>query len=129
MCSSDLFDRFYGAQLGGHAVDMLLEGHINGVSILMRNRERGFYVDGCDANDFRDRWGLIHPRQMHPSFYDSENLSLSPLGVDYLLPIFTNAIGQDDMEDVLRTLFAAGNLTQPFHSVNVDVNKRICFLD
>ena len=89
----------------------------------------GFYVDGCDANDFRDRWGLIHPRQMHPTFYDSENLSLSPLGVDYLLPIFTNAIGQDDMEDVLRTLFAAGNLTQPFHSVNVDVNKRICFLD
>src|SRR5207302_7694750 len=29
-----LFDRFYGAQLGGHAVDLLLEGRVNAVSIL-----------------------------------------------------------------------------------------------
>ena len=29
-----LFDRFYAAQLGGHAVDMLLEGQMNAVSIL-----------------------------------------------------------------------------------------------
>src|SRR5581483_11076887 len=50
------FDRFYGAQLGGHAVDLLLEGHANGVAILQWNRERGFHVDGIDANDFRDRW-------------------------------------------------------------------------
>ncbi len=69
-----LFDRFYGAQLGGHAVDLLLEGHVNGVSILQWNRERGFHVAGVDANDFRDRWGLIHARQLHPSFYDAENL-------------------------------------------------------
>jgi 6-phosphofructokinase 1 len=95
----------------------------------MWNRERGFTVAGCEAHDFRDRWGLIHPRQMHGSFYDSENLRVSQTGINYLLPIFTNAIGQDDMEDVLRTLFAAGNLTQPFHSVNVDINKRICYLD
>jgi 6-phosphofructokinase 1 len=54
---------------------------------------------------------------------------LSQTGINYLLPIFTNAIGADDMEDMQRTLFAAGNLTQPFHSVNVDVNKRICYLD
>jgi 6-phosphofructokinase 1 len=124
-----LFDRFYGAQLGGQAVEMLLQGEINGVSILMWNRDRGFHVDGCAANDFRDRWGLIHARQMHPSFYDNETLGLSQRGIDYLLPIFTNAIGADDMEDMHRTLFAAGNLTQPFHSVNVDVNKRICYLD
>ena len=56
-----LFDRFYGAQLGGHAVDLLLEGHVNGVSILQWNRERGFYIDGVNGNDFRDRWGH-HPR-------------------------------------------------------------------
>ncbi|MGE0606667.1 MAG: 6-phosphofructokinase [Pirellulales bacterium] len=124
-----LFDRFYGAQLGGQAVEMLLEGRINGVSVLMWNRERGFHVDGCEAHDFRDRWGLIHPRQMHNCFYDAENLALSQTGISYLLPIFTNAIGQDDMEDMHRTLFAAGNLTQAFHSVNVDVNKRICFLE
>src|SRR5436305_337552 len=53
-----LFDRFYGAQLGGHAVDLLLEGHVNGVSILMWDRERGFHLAGVDANDFPARWGL-----------------------------------------------------------------------
>ena len=33
------------------------------------------------------------------------------------------------MEAVRQTLFHPGNLTQPYHSVNVDINKRICFLD
>ena len=123
------FDRFYGAMLGGHAVDLLLEGHVNSVSILQWTRERGFHVSGVDANDFRDRWGLIHARQVHPSFYDPEGLRLSQIGVDYLLPIFSNAIGHEDMESVRQTLFQPGNLTQPYHSVNVDVNKRICYLD
>ena len=27
-----------------------------------------------------------------------------------------------------QTLFAAGNLTQPYHSINTDINKRIRFL-
>jgi 6-phosphofructokinase 1 len=124
-----LFDRFYGAQLGGHAVDLLLEDRVNGVSVLMWNRERGFHVAGVDANDFRDRWGHIHARRLHPSFYDADNLRLSPTGVNYLLPIFANAIGQDDMEYVRQSLFQTGNLTQPYHSVNVDVNKRITYLD
>ena len=39
-----LFDRFYAAQLGGHAVDMLLEGMMNAVSILQYTRERGFHL-------------------------------------------------------------------------------------
>ena len=124
-----LFDRFYGAQLGGHTVDLLAEGRVNGVSVLMWNHERGFHVSGIDANDFRDRWGHIHARQLHPSFYDAENLRLSPTGVSYLLPIFANAIGQDDMESVRQSLFQPGNLAQPYHSVNVDVNKRIAYLD
>ena len=34
-----------------------------------------------------------------------------------------------DMESVRQSLFSPGNLTQPYHSVNVDVNKRIRFLD
>ncbi|MGE3807852.1 MAG: 6-phosphofructokinase, partial [Gemmataceae bacterium] len=89
-----LFDRFHGCQLGGHAVDLLLEGRVNAVSILNWNRERGFHVAGCNANDFRDRWGHIHARQMHPSFYDPESLKVSPTGVSYLSPIFANAIGQ-----------------------------------
>jgi 6-phosphofructokinase 1 len=124
-----LFDRFYGAQLGGQAVDLLLEGQVNGVSILLWNQEHGFHLAGVDANDFRDRWGVIHARQLHPSFYDPERLQLSRTGIEYLLPIFGNAIGQDDLEDVRQSLFNPGNLTQPYHSVNVDVNKRICFLD
>jgi len=95
----------------------------------MWNREKGFHVDGVNANDFRDRWGLIHARRLHPSLYDAENLRVSRMGVDYLTPIFANAIGQDDMESVRQTLFTIGNLTQPFHSVNTDVNKRICYLD
>ncbi|MBY0526297.1 MAG: 6-phosphofructokinase [Gemmataceae bacterium] len=124
-----LFDRFYGAQLGGQAVDLLLEGHTNAVSILQWDRASGFHVEVVQANDFRDRWGIIHARQMHPSFYDAEELRLSRAGVEYLLPIFANAIGQEDLEVVRQTLFHPGNLTQPYHSVNVDVNKRICFLD
>ncbi len=123
------FDRFYGALLGGHAVDLLLEGHVNSVSILQWTRERGFHVAGVDANDFRDRWGHIHARQIHQSFYDPDSLRLSEVGVNYLLPIFANALGQEDMEAVRQTLFQPGNLTQPYHSVNVDVNKRICYLD
>src|SRR6202022_1881012 len=67
-----LFDRFYAAQLGGQAVDLLLEGRYNTVSILQWDQERGFHLGGVEANDFRDRWGLIHPRQMHPSFYDPD---------------------------------------------------------
>lgn len=123
------FDRFYGNLLGGHAVDLLLEGHANGVAILQWNRQRGFYIDGVNGNDFRDRYGLIHPRQVHPSFYDRDRLRPSRTGIDYLLPIFNNAIGQDDMEAVRLNLFHPGNLTQTYHSVNVDVNKRICYLD
>jgi 6-phosphofructokinase 1 len=123
------FDRFYGNLLGGHALDLLLEGNANGVAILQWNRERGFYIDGINGNDFRDRYGMIHARQVHPSFYDRERLRPSRTGIDYLLPIFNNAIGVDDMEAVRQHLFHPGNLSQPYHSVNVDVNKRICFLD
>ncbi len=124
-----LFDRFYGAQLGGNAVDLLLEDRVNCVSILGWNRERGFHMDGINANEFRDRWGLIHARKLHPSFYDPENLRLSRTGIGYLQPIFENAISHDDTESVRQTLFSVGNLIHPYHSVNVDVNKRICYLD
>ena len=94
------FDRFYGNLLGGHSVDLMLDGHANGVAILQWNRERGFYIDGVHGNDFRDRYGLIHARRVHPSFYDRERLRPSRVGIDYLLPIFNNAIGLDDMEAV-----------------------------
>jgi 6-phosphofructokinase len=123
-----LFDRFYGQQLGGQAVDLLLEGRMNAVSILQYTPDRGFYVAGIDGNDFRDRWGHIHARKVHPAFVDAEQMRPSQLGIEYLLPIFTNAIGQDDMESMRETLFNPGNLTRKYHSVNTDVNKRIRYL-
>lgn len=123
------FDRFYGNLLGGHAIDLLLDGHANGVAVLQWNRARGFHIDGVNGNDFRDRYGMIHARQVHPSFYDRDWLRPSRVGIDYLLPIFNDAIGMDDLEAVRQRLFHPGNLTQPYHSVNVDINKRICFLD
>lgn len=123
-----LFDRFYAAQLGGKAVELLVEGRNNAVSILQYDGVKGFHVEGYDANRFRDRWGLIHARQMHLGLYDAALMKPSRLGIDYLLPIFSDAIGEDDMEQLRQTLFAPGNLKQPYHSINTDVNKRIRYL-
>jgi hypothetical protein len=53
----------------------------------------------------------------------------SRLGIEYLLPIFTDAIGPDDVEHMRQTLFDSGNLFRPYHSVNTDVNKRIRCLE
>ena len=53
----------------------------------------------------------------------------SRVGIEYLLPIFSNALGQDDMEATRQSLFNSGNLTRPFHSVNTDINKRIRYLE
>jgi len=123
-----LFDRFYAAQQGACAVELLIEGRNNAVSVLQYNQAKGFFVEGYDANRFRDRWGLIHARRMHPSMYDPHLMKPSRMGIDYLTPIFGDAIGEDDAEHMRQTLFASGNLTQPYHSINTDVNKRIRYL-
>ncbi len=123
-----LFDRFYASQLGGKSVDMLLEGQNNAVSILQWGQDQGFHVDSFDGNRLRDQWGMIHARHVHPSFYDAESMKPSKIGIDYLLPIFTTAIGHDDVEHIRRTLFTSGNLMLPYHSVNTDINKRIRYL-
>ena len=124
-----LFDRFYAALLGGQAVDMLLEGQNNAVATLQWTREHGFHVASFDGNGFRDRWGLIHARQMQLSLYDSELMRPSQMGVEYLLPIFTNAIGHADVEYLRQSLFDSGSLFRPYHSVNTDINKRIRYLE
>ena len=124
-----LFDRFYAAQLGGKAVEMLLDRQNNAVACLQWTRDKGFHVDGFDGNSFRDRWGIIHARNMHPSFYDPERMRPSRTGVEYLLPIFTNAVGHADVENFRQTIFDAGSLFRPYHSVNTDINKRIRFLE
>jgi len=123
-----LFDRFYAALLGAKAVDLLIEGNNNAVSTLQWNPKQGFHVDSFDANRFRDRWGHIHARQMHPELYDHALMRPSQVGIQYLSEIFTDAIGNDDMEHIRQTLFASGNLSMPYHSVNTDVNKRIRYL-
>jgi 6-phosphofructokinase 1 len=123
-----LFDRFYAGLLGSKAVDLLTEGRNNAVSVLQYSSAKGFQVEGYDANRFRDRWGLIHARTLHPSLYDPAAMKPSKMGIDYLLPIFTDAIGSDDAEHMRQTLFDPGNLAQPYHSVNTDVHKRIRYL-
>ena len=123
-----LFDRFYAALLGSKAVDLLVEGRNNAVAVLQYHSQKGFHVEGYDANRFRDRWGLIHPRYMYPALYDPTLMKPSRMGMDYLLPIFTDAIGSDDAEHMRQTLFDPGNLAQPYHSINTDVSKRIHYL-
>lgn len=122
------FDRFHAAQLGGKAVDMLVEGQNNCVAILNWSEERGFYLDSVEGNSFRDRWGHIHARNLHPSFYNEERMSISVDGAEYLLPIFTNAVGFDDVEHIRDTRFDAGNLFRRYHSVNTDIRKRVQFV-
>jgi 6-phosphofructokinase 1 len=124
-----LFDRFYAGMLGAKAVDLLVDGRNNSVAVLQYHSSRGFHVDGYDANRFRDRWGHIHARQMHPSFYDPLLMKPSSTGINYLVPIFTNAIGHDDAEHMRQTQFHSGNLTQPYQSINTDVHKRIRYLE
>ncbi len=123
------FDRFYAAQLGGKAVDMLLEGQNNSIATLQWNENQGFHLASFAANKFRDRWGLIHARQLHPSLYDEEQMHISPAGVEYLLPIFSTAIGADDTEHIRQSLFDSGNLFRRYHSVNTDMAKRVEYLD
>jgi 6-phosphofructokinase 1 len=123
-----LFDRFYAALLGAKAVDMLLEGRTNSVAVLQYQSQKGFHVESYDANRFRDRWGFIHARYMHPALYDPKLMKPSRMGSDYLLPIFTDAIGNDDAEHMRQT-FDPGNLAQPYHSINTDVHKRIRYLE
>ncbi len=124
-----LFDRFHAVQLGGQAVDLLLEGRYNSIAVLQRDSERGFHVDGLDANELRDRWGLIHARQMHPSLYDPVEMRPSLQGVQYLSPIMSDAVGTDDMEAIRQTLFNPDNLVRPYRSINTDVAKRIRYLE
>lgn len=123
-----LFDRYYAAGLGGQAVDMLADGESSAVSVLQWNSNRGFHLDSIAGSVFIDRWGHVQARKMHPDFYDSAAMKPSQTGIDYLLPIFTNALGADDVEYIRQTLFDSGNLQRPYHSVNTDIRKRTQFV-
>ena len=117
------FDRFYAAQLGGKAVELLLGGYHNCVALL-QNRGGEFQLDSMDANKLRDRWGVIHARPLPTAFYDPLRFQPSPQGKDYFRSMFKNALGAEDVE-CIRSIFDTGNLTHPYDSVNVHVHKRI----
>jgi 6-phosphofructokinase len=122
-----LFDRFTATQLGGHSVDLLVEGFTDCVTTL-QYRDGALVVDSVGANKLRDRWGEIHARPLPSTFYDPVRFRPSDKGVEYLRTIFQNALGADDVESI-RSLFNTGNLIHPYDSVNVDINKRIQRLD
>lgn len=122
------FDRFHAGLLGGKALELLADGQNNVLSTLQWSDENGLTVDSLPANKLRDRWGDIHPREVPRAMYDAHRFQPSKLGVEYLLPIFSNAIGPDDMEEIRAELFARGNLSTRYQSVNVDVQKRIRYL-
>jgi hypothetical protein len=48
--------------------------------------------------------------------------------MDYLKPIFTNAIGLDDVEAIRTQMFSAGSLSNRYQSVNTDIRKRIRYV-
>jgi ATP-dependent phosphofructokinase / diphosphate-dependent phosphofructokinase len=122
-----LFDSYYGAQLGGKAVDLLLAGDQNCVSTL-QYKDGALALDSVDANRLRDRWGSIHARPLSTTFYDPRRFLPSAKGVDYLKAIFANALGGEDVEHI-RQLFNPGNLVHPYDSVNTHINKRIRRID
>ena len=118
------FDRFYATQLGGKAVDLLVQGQNNSVATLRWSGSDGFCLDSLPANKLRDQWGVIHPRRVHELLYDPHWFQPSKLGAEYLLSIFSNAIGVDDIEHIRTELFSPGNLSTRYQSVNIDIQKR-----
>lgn len=119
------FDRFYASQIGGKALDLLCEKKNNAIATLQWTEEGGFQLDSLPANKLRDSWNRIHPRKVHPSFYDAERFQPSRLGKQYLLSVMTNAIGTDDMEALRAEMFSPGKLSTRFQSVNIDIQRRI----
>lgn len=123
-----LFDRFHASQLGGKAIDLLVSGESNEIATIQYCRDKGFTLSSIAANKLRDQWGEIHPREAHPSMYDAHRMQLSEFGMDYLKPIFTNAIGLDDVEAIRTQMFSAGSLSNRYQSVNTDIRKRIRYV-
>ncbi|MFO0425409.1 MAG: 6-phosphofructokinase [Planctomyces sp.] len=123
-----LFDRFYASQLGGKGIELLADGISNEIATIQYRTDQGMTLSSISANKLRDRWGEIHPREVHPSMYDPHRMQLSAFGIEYLRPIFSNAVGSDDMEFCRTQVFSTGSLTTRYQSVNTDLRKRIRYL-
>ncbi len=123
-----LFDRHCATQLGGRAVELLASRRSNEIATLQYSEKSGFTFSSIAAGKLRDRWGEIHPREVHPSFYDAERLQLSQLGIEYLKPIFTRSVGADDVEYIRREVFDAGCLANRYQSINTDIRRRVRYV-
>lgn len=119
------FDRFYAAQLGGKAIDLITENRNNHVATLQWSEPKGFYLDSLPANKLRDRWKRIHPRRVHHSLYDHQRFQPSELGKAYLRTMMTTAVGAEDVEQIRAETFNAGKLTTRYQSVNLEIHQRI----
>ena len=124
-----LFDRFHAAQLGGKAVELLSREQNNFLATLQYTESTGFTLSELSASKLRDRWGMIHAREVHPSLYSTRRFQPSELGREYLQPIFTHAIGHEDLEMLHARLFHPGNLVTRYQSFNIEIQKRIRTLD
>ncbi len=119
------FDRFHAAQLGGKAVDLLVEGHNNSLATLQYTRESGIRLGSLAANKLRDPFGRIHPRRVHPCFFDDKRFQPSPIAKEYLRSVLTNALGSEDVEQMRATMFNPGKLSTRYQSVCIDIQRRI----
>lgn len=119
------FDRFHAVQIGGKAVELLIDGQNNFLSTLQWSQGRGFHTDALAAHKLLDRQQRIHPRQVHPSLYDASRFQPTSLGIDYLNNIFTRAIGSDDMEHVRCALFPPDKIGTRYQSINIDIQRRL----
>jgi 6-phosphofructokinase 1 len=124
-----LFDRYHASQLGAKAVELLTNGATNQVATIQWSAAGGFSLGSHPGQLFRDSWGVIHARRVDPSFYDSSLLHISAHGANYLKNIFRDAIGAEDVEFIRQSIFDSGNLDEPYRSVTVDMQRRICFLE
>ena len=118
------FDRYQGSQLGGQAMDMIVAGESNSFAALQWNRTDGFTVESADTQLLRGDDGVIHARRVHDSFYDSSRMHISETGIRYLLPIFSDAIGAEDVEQIRHSLFDSGNLQDEYRSISVAMKRR-----
>jgi 6-phosphofructokinase len=123
------FDRYQGSQLGGHAMDMIVGGQSNSFASLQWNQADGFTVESVDTKLLRGKDGVIHARRVDKSFYDGQRLHISETGIRYLVPIFSQAIGAEDVEQIRHSLFDSGNLQDEYRSISVAMERRTETLD
>jgi 6-phosphofructokinase len=123
------FDRYQGSQLGGQALDMIVAGESNSFATLQWNEADGFTVESLDTQVLRGDDGVIHARRVDESFYNSQRLHISETGIRYLLPIFSDAIGAGDVEQIRHSLFDSGNLQDQYRSISVAMQRRTETLD